>query len=201
MKRQTLPLKQVPVVVAFVVGITIGLTASPLLRQPPEPILQGGTPKLTWEVYFSPRERGEPGPTDAIVRELKGAKTTVLVQAYSFTSKRIAQALVDAHKRGVQVQVILDQERVTETYAEADFLVDMAISTYIDDKERIAHNKVIIIDGETVITGSFNFTKAAEEDNAENLLVIRDKELAALYEKNWHKHRAHSQPYTGRGKP
>jgi phosphatidylserine/phosphatidylglycerophosphate/cardiolipin synthase-like enzyme len=64
----------------------------------------------------------------------------------------------------------------------------------------IAHNKVMIIDGETVITGSFNFTKAAEENNAENLLVIHDKKLAELYIKNWREHERHSEVYTGREK-
>jgi phosphatidylserine/phosphatidylglycerophosphate/cardiolipin synthase-like enzyme len=68
----------------------------------------------------------------------------------------------------------------------------------IDAKHKIAHNKVMIIDSETVITGSFNFTKLAEEGNAENLLVIRSKDLAAKYIDNWNKHAEHSEPYTGR---
>ena len=70
----------------------------------------------------------------------------------------------------------------------------------IDAKHAIAHNKVMIIDGETVITGSFNFTKAAEENNAENLLVTRDRELASLYMKNWQEHERHSEVYVGRGR-
>lgn len=58
--------------------------------------------------------------------------------------------------------------------------------TYIDPAHKIAHNKVMIIDGETAITGSFNFTKAAENGNAENLLVINHApELAARYTQNW----------------
>jgi phosphatidylserine/phosphatidylglycerophosphate/cardiolipin synthase-like enzyme len=57
----------------------------------------------------------------------------------------------------------------------------------------------VIIDGETAITGSFNFTKAAEENNAENLLVIHDKKLAERYIKNWQEHERHSEVYTGRG--
>ncbi len=58
----------------------------------------------------------------------------------------------------------------------------------------------MVIDGETVITGSLNFTKAAEEKNAENLLVIRDKKLATLYTKNWEDHERYSESYTRRGK-
>jgi phosphatidylserine/phosphatidylglycerophosphate/cardiolipin synthase-like enzyme len=69
----------------------------------------------------------------------------------------------------------------------------------IDGNHAISHNKVMIIDGETVITGSFNFTKAAQEKNAENLLIIHDPALAAQYAQNWDAHRQHSQPYIGRG--
>jgi phosphatidylserine/phosphatidylglycerophosphate/cardiolipin synthase-like enzyme len=58
----------------------------------------------------------------------------------------------------------------------------------------------MIIDGETVITGSFNFTTAAEEKNAENLLIIRDKKLAERYIKNWQEHERHSEVYVERGK-
>ena len=147
------------------------------------------------EVYFSPQG----GCTEAVVNELDAAKATVLVQAYSFTSAPIAKALVDAHKRGVDVRVILDRSQRTEKYSEADFLVNMGIPTWIDAQHAIAHNKVMVIDGETVLTGSFNFTKAAEEHNAENLLVIRDKALADKYAANWKAHLDHSEPYAGRG--
>jgi phosphatidylserine/phosphatidylglycerophosphate/cardiolipin synthase-like enzyme len=121
------------------------------------------------------------------------------VQAYSFTSAPIAKALLDAHKRGVQVQVILDKSQRTEKYSSADFLANQGVPTRIDANHAISHNKVMIIDGETIITGSFNFTKAAQENNAENLLIIRDPALAKQYTQNWETHRQHSQPYTGRG--
>jgi phosphatidylserine/phosphatidylglycerophosphate/cardiolipin synthase-like enzyme len=137
--------------------------------------------------------------TDTIVNTLGGAKRTVPVQAYSFTSAPLAKALLDAHKRGVQVQVILDKSQRNEKYSSADFLANQGVLTMIDAEHAIAHNKVIVIDGELVITGSFNFTKAAQEKNAENLLIIRDQALAAQYTQNWETHRQHSQPYVGRG--
>jgi phosphatidylserine/phosphatidylglycerophosphate/cardiolipin synthase-like enzyme len=150
-------------------------------------------PKI--EVYFSPKG----GCTEAVVRELDAAKDSVLVKAYSFTSAPIAKALVDAHRRGVKVQVILDKSQRTERYSSATFLKNAGIPTYIDDKHAIAHNKVMVIDGGTVITGSFNFTKAAEENNAENLLVIRDPDLPGKYAQNWQEHLGHSSPYGGIG--
>ena len=146
------------------------------------------------QVYFSPNG----GATQAIINEISNAKAEILVQAYSFTSTPIAKALVDAHKRGVQVEAILDKSQRKETYTEATFLANMKVPTYIDDKHAIAHNKIMLIDKETVITGSFNFSKAAEEKNAENLLIIKSKELAGIYIDNWMKHKEHSEPYQAR---
>lgn len=140
-------------------------------------------------VYFSPRG----GCTEAVVDALGKARKTILVQAYSFTSAPIAKALVDAQKRGVKVQVILDKSQRTEKYSSATFLKNEGVPPLIDTKHAIAHNKVMVIDGETVITGSFNFTKAAEERNAENLLVIRNAKLARQYAENWQSHAAHSE--------
>jgi phosphatidylserine/phosphatidylglycerophosphate/cardiolipin synthase-like enzyme len=137
--------------------------------------------------------------TEQIVNALADAKRTILVQAYSFTSALIAKALLDAHKRGVQVQVILDKSQRSDKYSSADFLANQGVPVVIDANHAIAHNKIIIIDGETVLTGSFNFTKAAQQKNAENLLIIRDPALAAQYTQNWDAHRQHSQPYVGRG--
>jgi phosphatidylserine/phosphatidylglycerophosphate/cardiolipin synthase-like enzyme len=148
-----------------------------------------------WEVHFSPN--GD--CTDSILRELARAKTSILVQAYSFTSAPIAKALIDAHKRGVKVEVVLDKSQRGQKYSSATFLFNAGVPTRIDAVHAINHNKVIIIDGETLITGSFNFTKAAEEKNAENLLILRDRKLASEYAKNWQFHAAHSEPYAGKG--
>jgi len=144
--------------------------------------------------FFSPNG----GCTQAIVDEIDSAKSEILVQAYSFTSAPIAKALVEAHKRGIKVQAILDKSQRTAHYTSASFLANSKIPTYIDDRHAIAHNKIMIIDGTTVITGSFNFTKAAEEKNAENLLIIKSGELAKLYVENWKNHKEHSGPYESR---
>lgn len=147
-------------------------------------------------LYFSPNGGG----TEAIVSEIRHARTEVLVQAYSFTSAPIAKALLDARKRGVKITVILDKSQRTAKYSSADFLRNSGIATYIDGKHAIAHNKIMIIDRECVITGSFNFTKAAEEKNAENVLVIRgDPDLTSKYIGNFDWHLRHSEAYEGRG--
>jgi phosphatidylserine/phosphatidylglycerophosphate/cardiolipin synthase-like enzyme len=149
------------------------------------------------QVFFSPRG----GATEAVVNVLDHATNTVLVQAYSFTSAPIARALVDAHRRGIKVSVLLDQSQRTEKYSEADFLSHNEIPTFIDDQHAIAHNKIMIVDGYVIITGSFNFTKAAEEKNAENLLVINDPALAKKYIENWNLHQRHSEAYERNAAP
>src|SRR5437773_2308691 len=147
-------------------------------------------PKI--EVYFSPKG----GCTEAVVDSLNKATSTALVQAYSFTSAPIAKALVDAKRRGLQIQVILDKSQQTGRYSEGDFLQHSAIPTFVDSKHAIAHSKIMIIDDQTVITGSFNFSKQAEQENADNLLILYDPGLAPKYAVNWREHFKHSTAYT-----
>jgi len=144
------------------------------------------------EVYFSPHG----GCTQAIVDNLNWAERYIRVQAYSFTSKPIAEALIAAHKRGVDVKVLLDKSQLRGKGSKLDLLVQAGVPVLIDKKHAIAHNKVMIIDGVTVLTGSFNFTTAAEDKNAENLLVIRDKVVAKKYRNNWNSHSKHSEAYS-----
>jgi phosphatidylserine/phosphatidylglycerophosphate/cardiolipin synthase-like enzyme len=146
--------------------------------------------------HFSPLG----GCTDTVVAEIRQARQQILVQAYSFTSAPIASALVEAHNRGVSVVVVLDKSQKSEQYSSADFVSRAGIPTLIDSAHQIAHNKIMLIDGQTIITGSFNFTKNAEENNAENLLVIRGRaDLYQAYENNFRAHYGHSQPYQSRG--
>jgi phosphatidylserine/phosphatidylglycerophosphate/cardiolipin synthase-like enzyme len=171
--------------IAFTFVLLVSFCSYPVVAQENQP---------TWELYFSPNG----GCTEAIIRELDKAKTTILVQAYSFTSAPIGKALLNARKRGVKIGVILDKSQRRKQYSAADFVANSGILTKIDSQHAIAHNKVIIIDRETVITGSFNFTKAAEESNAENVLIIHDRKLAERYVKNWQDHDRHSKVYTGK---
>jgi phosphatidylserine/phosphatidylglycerophosphate/cardiolipin synthase-like enzyme len=146
-------------------------------------------------VCFTPEYGATPSCTQEVVDALNGARKSVLVQAYGFTSAPIAKALVDAHRRGVEVKVILDRSNRTAHYSAATFLDHAGIPVWIDARHAIAHNKIMIIDGGTILTGSFNFTKAAEQQNAENLVTIRDVALAGQYTANWQKHLEHFEAY------
>ena len=121
----------------------------------------------TQEVAFSPNA----GATDLVVKVIDAARQSIRLAAYSFTSKPIAEALVAAHKRGVDVQVVVDKSQRTERYTSATFLANMGVPVRVDAMHAIMHNKLIVVDGQHVKNGSFNFTSAAETRNAENALV------------------------------
>ena len=138
--------------------------------------------------------------TDLVVSEIANVKRQILVQAYSFTSGPILAALKAAHGRGVDVEVIVDKSSARQSksgsrYSAATYLTNAGIPVWVDTKVAIAHNKVMVIDGQRVITGSFNFTAAAQNHNAENLLVLDDSALAAQYRTNWERRRAASAQY------
>jgi phosphatidylserine/phosphatidylglycerophosphate/cardiolipin synthase-like enzyme len=143
-----------------------------------------------WAVYFSPHG----GCTDAIVSAVDQARNSLHVQAYSFSSHRITRAIIAAQAREVKVAVILDKSNELEPHSDLRALVSARVPTWIDTVQGIAHNKIMIIDGETVITGSFNFTWGAEKYNAENLLVIHNKALAERYEANFQERLGHARP-------
>jgi len=147
------------------------------------------------EVAFSPNG----GSTDLVIKVIQSAKTSIRVLAYSFTSAPIAKALMEAHRRGVDVQVVVDKSQKSEKYTSATFLANAGIPIRIDSKHAIAHNKVIIVDDHTVQQGSFNYTKAAEASNGENVLVNwNNPKLAGVYLKDWKRHWDHSDAVAAR---
>src|SRR3954471_5258955 len=97
-------------------------------------------------VYFSPGT----DCSQLIIDKVRQAQKHVYVQAYSFTSDRIAKVLNEVHKRGVDVKVILDDDKADKK-SELDFLSRKGIDTYLDSKHEKAHSKVILIDGQSII--------------------------------------------------
>ena len=148
------------------------------------------------QVYFSPGTEA----VAAIVAEIRGAEAKIDIQAYRLTSTKVVKALLDAHKRGVTVRVVLDGRQQSAKYSDATIFHNAGVPTFVDAEHPIAHNKVILIDDRTVITGSYNFSANAER-NAENLLVIRDATLAATYQANFEEHLEHAERYKGLAAP
>jgi len=148
------------------------------------------------ELAFTPGD----DPGELIGKAIAEAREQILVQAYSFTHKKIADALVAARKRGIDVQVIADQDQTEKIRTSVvRQLAEQGVPVWLDGEHAAAHNKVMIIDAgrptATVITGSLNFTHAAQYRNAENLLILRRApELAAAFAENWRRHKPHAHP-------
>lgn len=165
-----------------------------LIRQPADIKAAG-----TVQVAFTPGDNG----TALIVQAIESARKQVLVMAYSFTSRTIAQALIDARQRGLDVQLLADPKQAQNSeHSLVAYVAQAGVPTFYDEEHDSAHNKVMVIDAETsnpvVITGSFNFSQAAQFKNAENLLLFRaNPQLTAAYLNNWRKHREHARQESG----
>ena len=131
------------------------------------------------EIYFSPDDK----PAARIVELIKGAQESINFMAYSFTSNEIGAAIVERAKAGVSVLGVFDGSQVTSGQGtEYDPLKQAGLDVRLDGNQTgLMHHKVIIIDKSIVITGSYNFTASAEENNDENVLIIFNSEVAAKY--------------------
>jgi len=152
----------------------------------------------TVEIAFTPGDAVD----NLIVAAIDRAQTEVLVHAYTFTHRKIAQALINARRRGVAVAVLADREqaRAVPQHVLAQ-LASGGIEVWLDGNFAAAHNKVIVIDAglphATTITGSYNFTLAAQRSNAENIVVLHDNEpVARAYRDNWRRLKAGATPWS-----
>lgn len=139
------------------------------------------------------------GCAGSIAAEIGKAKSEVLIQAYTLTSKDIADAIVKAKDAGVNVAIIMDRSSAHAQGSASYFAQLKGIPTFIDSKHAAANSSVVIIDGETVATGSISFTKEAENRYAEDLVIIRSRSLAETYRENWNQHKDHSEEFKQNG--
>lgn len=127
------------------------------------------------------------GCGELISREISKAKSSLFVQAYSFTSRKIIAAIIEAKSRGIEVNILLDKSNLTDQYSKLPLIQGVSgINIRIDKAPGIAHNKVMIIDKKKVITGSFNFSNDADKRNAENVLLINNQQVAQHFLDNWY---------------
>lgn len=149
------------------------------------------------EVYFTPWDDAE----GALLRALRQSRRSVRVQAYLITSRNFVRALADARARGVAVEVLADQEMATR--GENSLVPQLHAEGFdvrLESRYAAAHNKIVLIDVEEsepiVVTGSYNYSFAAQARNAENLLLLRGaRALADAYLRNWRRHRDEALPY------
>jgi phosphatidylserine/phosphatidylglycerophosphate/cardiolipin synthase-like enzyme len=177
-----------PALAAFIIALTFAAVA-------PKPEAFAAQIK----VCFSPPLPGGCDPTRAIEDAVRAARRSILIQAYEITPGPLVTALIEAHRRGVDVRAIVDYKQLSDRRNHDDaFAVEhlgaAGIPVLVDKPPGLMHDKVMIIDGEVVVTGSFNYTYSAEHRNVENLLVIRDPALAAQYVQHWRSRAIESRP-------
>ena len=143
-------------------------------------------------IYFTPPAGGASG----LIKQIDGAKKSIKVMAYGFTATNLAEALVRAKRRGVDVGLIQDEKSAQNNRETLPILLVAGIEVRSDGKHAIQHNKVMLIDDDIVITGSYNFTKSAESRNAENIMIVRSSYAAKRYADNWKLHWEHSEKVT-----
>lgn len=163
----------------FIIGAIAGYFSYEQLN----PQWQGSSEPSQLNVCFTPGTKC----TSLIIQEIRKAKSTIRVQAYSFTSQPIATALIEMAQKGVKVAVLVDRSQLGTERSVVSLLKTHRIPVSVDTVPGIAHNKIIIIDNDSLITGSFNFSSAAEDRNAENVLLIKDPVMVTHYLKNWEK--------------
>ena len=147
----------------------------------------GNTPV---EVYFSPDD----GVQDRLVQLVEAANDQIDFLAYSFTQDDLADAMLDRDRKGIEVRGVLDAEQAASNIGgEYERLADAGLDVRLDNYSGLMHHKVIVIDHQIVIFGSYNFSRAAETKNDENVMIIDDAAIAQLFEHEFEDIYAHSQ--------
>jgi len=152
----------------------------------------------TVEIAFTPDDAVD----QRIIAVIEGAREEVHVLAYSFTHRGIARALLAARARGVKVEIVADRRETLDLPQSAlPELRRRGIAIWLDAAPGNAHNKVLIVDPRSAaaatVTGSFNFTRAAQVSNAENVVIFHDnRDVARIYERYYERRRANAQPWS-----
>ncbi len=162
--------------------------ASPSLFQQTMTSLHSGggqtlPPPASVEIAFSP----DGGATELVVKAIRAARHDIKMAAYSFTSRPIADALADAHRAGIDVEIVIDHDQLRkDEHSAVGWMAAQNIPVRVDIVHTLQHDKYMVIDGKSVETGSFNYTFAAEQHNSENVIVLwDDPKLAAAYAADW----------------
>lgn len=146
------------------------------------------------EVGFSP----EGSARELVLQTIGSARRSIRMLAYSFQAPDILQALVDARARGVEVRIVVDKKRnLGKASRKAmDFVTRHGVELRTNANFRVHHDKTIIVDGNTVETGSFNFALPSEALNSENVVVIHGMpEVSAQYLAHWQSRWDGGRPY------
>jgi len=135
------------------------------------------------DIYFSPEDDFK----SKLISLINSASKKIYFMIYAFTDQDVADALIDASQRGVEVSGVFDEDFNQNQYSKYDYLKDAGIDVKIDGNSFLLHDKVMMFDDSIVVTGSYNFTISANSKNAENSLIITDDKIYKEYEDEFFK--------------
>ncbi|MBN1993942.1 MAG: hypothetical protein JW953_14680 [Anaerolineae bacterium] len=168
---------------------------TPTEPTPPPPAMVGSGGDW-WQVYFTEPQKEQTldnlagSIPEKLINHIHNAQKTIHIASFEFDLTPVADALIDAHNRGVEVQWVTDDEYGLEADAEAGhgqfkMLKKAGVEIKDDEREALMHNKFWIFDGQTVWTGSTNITVNGNFRNNNNVLVIDSPEVAAIFEREF----------------
>ena len=129
------------------------------------------------DAYFCPADHCE----DRALHEIGAARSTLDIAMYSFTSRELFSGLEEAGRRGVRVRVVADYLQAASPSSVVPWLDGNGVQARAYQKGTTMHNKFAVIDGKTILTGSYNWSTNADERNRENMLIISGTEIAEAY--------------------
>jgi len=135
------------------------------------------------KVYFSPG----PDCLNAIIDALKKAKRRAKICVFTISDNRIVDAIKDIQLNGVNIKIISDNDKRYDTGNDIDYISDLGIDVKLDTTSAHMHHKFAVIDDTITITGSYNWTRSAEQKNYENILVTDSKDIAKAYTREFDK--------------
>ncbi len=141
----------------------------------------GGSRDVPVESYFTPSD----GVKEHLLDVINGAQKSIAFSVFTFTDPDIAAALEAAKARGVKIQGVFDAWQTKSSYSQYDDLLNAGVAVKKDGYSSLNHSKYLVADGSTVVTGSFNWTDAANGENDENILILRDATIASQYTGNF----------------
>jgi len=136
---------------------------------------------IAFQNYFAP----EDDVMEKVIKEVVNADDSIHFMAFSFTGNKLGEAMIDVMGEGVEISGIFESRGANTEYSECQTLLENGADVMLDGNPRTFHHKVIIIDGEIVIFGSFNFSDSADKENDENLIIVYDAHLAQEFEQEF----------------
>ncbi len=142
-----------------------------------------GRPKVTNNAYFSPGNACQ----NAIISGIQAAKSSLKICVFTISDDQITIAIKAAHKRGVKIKILTDNEKLFDKGSDIKELALAGIPIRIDNTDNHMHHKFAILDNTTVLTGSYNWTRSAALYNHENILVTDEKTIVADFNREFDK--------------